>query len=497
MLRKAARRAFGQAVPILLGATAALFSACFHNGNGDPPPDQDFYFPVGLTLSKSGQHLFVVNSNFDLRYSAGTLLALDTKKIEADAKACADGDRKAPGCLQSSVAPYVDASVRIGAFGADVTETGVYSAASPSLRAGRLLIPVRGDATLTFVDYREATDLPGGIAFYCNNTAAAPGGGDSCAPAWRVGADPNANSRQLALEGEPFAVAVPTFWPTAACSPVDPVSPGDLPRCQEPRQSKGIAATVHQITGDVSVFVGTAIGEAGSIPGAKLAYTLGGLPGGGTYIAPLDLTDETPFTPRFLVTNRSQAAVYVVSYFGDRGVVDRGFLSVTDVVTLPTQSAGYDSRGIVVDPPEDDELRPIRVFVTSRSPSSLVIGEIDPKLRRLHFMSNRALPIGPSRIVRARLKKTMPDGTVKTRTKLFITSFDTQYVTTYDPDTDVFGNVVRTGKGPYAIAVDETNGYAFISNFTESTIQVMELDANRHPDLADNVIYTVGIPRTP
>ncbi len=496
MLRTAARRAFAQAVPIFLGAAAMIFSACFHNGNGDAPPDQDFYFPVGLALSASGQHLFVVNSNFDLRYSAGTLLALDTKKIEDAAKACADADPTDASCTKSAVTPYVDASVRIGAFGADVVETGVYKAATPGVREGRLLIPVRGDATLTFVDYREAADLPGGVAFYCNSTAAAPAG-DSCAASWRVGADPTANSRQLALEGEPFAVAVPTFWPTAACSPTDPASAADPPRCQEPRLSRGIAATVHQISGDVSVFVGTAIGEAGSIPGARLAFTLTGLPGGGTFITPLDLTDESPFTPRFLVTNRSQAAVYVVSYFGDRGVVDRGFLSVTDVVPIPTQSGGFDSRGIVVDPPGPDETRPIRVFVTSRSPASLIIGEIDPKLRRLHFITNQSLPIGPSRILRARLKKVMPDGTVKTRTKLFITSFDTRYITSFDPDTGLLGNVVRTGKGPYAMAVDETNGYAFISNFTESTVQVMELDPTRHPDLADKIIYTVGVPRTP
>jgi hypothetical protein len=527
---------------------SALASApgCFNPGAGQEPNDKALYFPVGLALSQTGQTLFVVNSNFDLRYNAGTLQALDVAAIWDQAKLCApklsrvrfdaaklanvpvEPDRRC--AAGADVAPFVKTSVRIGAFGADIASTPYYSATGdidpPGSPRGRLLIPVRGDATLTIVDYAEELRADGTIGarkLICARTSTAFG--TPCANEWKIGSDPSQNSRQLALEGEPFSVAVPSYWPDTPLVP--PAKAGDPPTMEAPRNVGGIAAVVHQQTGDVSVLVRTAAFEGQTIPQAKLAYTMPGIPPGGTFITPLDIL-EHPFTPRFLVTTRSQANVFVVSFFADKGSPDRSGLAISDVIILKTQNPGYDSRGIVVDPPEDGEVRPTRVFLTSRTPPSLVIGQVDPVTHQLSFFTNEPLPIGPSRIVRARVDVELPDGTWVKRTRIFAASFDGRFVTSFDPDRNVPTDVVRTGKGAYTMVVSSSSGtrgtpgfrpgLGFVTNFTDSTIQVLdldpragllddELDAAGHPELKappgtigplyGQVIYTVGVVLAP
>ena len=557
--RPALGRARAWAAP-LCAALVTTFG-WFNPGAGQDPPDRGLYFPVGISVSNSGKTLFVVNSNFDLRFNAGTLQALDIGEIWARAQLCMpkianaridastgktipkDPDRicaLGTDPSQADVTDLIKTSVRIGAFGADVVTTPRFAADGTPDPAGaprgRLMIPVRGDATLTLVDYEETPDASGNIVarkLICSRNAVPNSFGSACAAEWRVGGDATQNSRQIALEGEPFAVAVPGYWPTTPLVPdPDPTKPNSF---ESPRSVNGVAAIVHQQTGDVSVFVGTAGLDNQTIPQAKLAFTINGIPPGGTFITPLDLVDEHPFTPRFLVTTRSQADVYVLSFFADKGSPDRSGLAIYDTVLIPTQSTGFDSRGIVVDPPEDGEVRPIRVFLTSRTPASLVVGEINPVDHRLRFFDNQQLPIGPSRVVRARLDVELPDGTFVKRTRLLATSFDGRFVTSYDPDLRTNTDVVRTGKGPYTIVVSPSSGtrtpsddadpakrfrpqLGFVTNFTDSTIQVIDLDpraglfddeleAAGHPEkkappgtlgpLFGQVIYTVGSVQQP
>ena len=504
-----------RAWPAMVGACAlgALVSSfgCFNPGAGQDPPDRSLYFPVGLAVSRSGNTLFVVNSNFDLRYNAGTLQALDIGEIWARARSCIpnvsretfdktklapiahDPDRTCALGIDPSIADVtnlIKTSVRIGAFGADIVSTPHYGpGGEPDPEGsprGRLLIPVRGDATLTMVDYEETLDAAGNVSarkLICARNPKAGSFGSSCAGEWKVGGDANQNSRQISLEGEPFSVAVPSYWPTTELAPGPTAA--DPKIFESPRNVGGIAAIVHQQTGDVSVFVRTAALDNQTIPQAKLAFTLPGFPAGGTFITPLDVVEEHPFTPRFLVTTRSQANVFVVSFFADKGSPDRSGLAISQAAILPTQNPGFDSRGIVVDPPEDGETRKTRVFLTSRTPASLVIGEYDRSVG-LRFYSNEPLPIGPSRIVRARVEVELPDGTFVKRTRILAASFDGRFITSYDPDLRRSTDIVRTGKGPYTMVISPssgtrgTDGYrpslGFVTNFTDSTIQVLDLD---------------------
>jgi len=72
--------------------------ACFPPGEGIAPPDDRVYFPVGLAVDEQKKFLFIVNSDFDLQFNAGTVQSWDLDELrrrvprycESDAD-CADG----------------------------------------------------------------------------------------------------------------------------------------------------------------------------------------------------------------------------------------------------------------------------------------------------------------------------------------------------------------------------------------------------------------------
>ncbi len=455
---------------LLLGLLVAHQAiGCYATGDGPAPDDARLYFPTGVAVSPTGNTLFVANSDFDLRFAAGTVQAFDLGLVRAEVARCLTA--KTTSCYGADASPFLRASVRIGAFASDLRVIPRLDAAGAQIDAtgakGRLVLPVRGDATLTLIDYEESA---AGVLLRCSRDAAINSKGGTCAPEWRIGREPS-NARAITLGGEPFGVALPSSF----------ADPGFT-------EQGGIAAVVHQSSGDVSLFVG--VSAEGSPPTAKLAYALTGLAPAGTGIGPLDILDRTdqPRTPRFLVTNRSKSFVQVVQYVRDPGVADRSSLTLVDNVLMPTQASGFDTRGVVVDPPNPGETRPTRVFLTSRSPASIVVGELDGT--RLHFFENVPMPIGPSRITRM-----VVDEGRGPRTRIVASAFDARSFVVYDPDGRRTSSVVPTHRGPFAFAQDTKNKLAFVANFTDSTVQVIDLDPS-HPTY-QSVVYSIGIPNGP
>lgn len=461
----------------VLGAvvSASISGAgCYSLGDGPAPDDARIYFPTGVAVSPTGNTLFVANSDFDLRFAAGTVQAFDLTRIRTEVQKCITARTSA--CFAADAGQFLLSSVRIGAFASDLKiiprlDTGGTQIDSTGAK-GRLVLPVRGDATLTLIDYEETAAAGGaaGVLLRCGRDAAVNAKGNACAPEWRIGREP-ANARAITLGGEPFGVALPSSF-----SDVGYTDQG------------GIAAVVHQSTGDVSLFVG--VSTEGSPPPAKLAYAMTGLATSGTGIGALDLIVRAgqPTIPRFLVTNRSRGFVQILQTLRDPGVADRSSLALVDNVTMPPQSSGFDTRGVVVDPPNPGETRPTRVFLSSRSPASIVVGELDGT--RLRFFENVPMPLGPARITRF-----VVDEGAGPRTRIVATAFDARSVVFYDPDGRRVTAVLPTHRGPYALAQDTKNKLAFVANFTDSTVQVIDLDPT-HPTY-QSVVYSVGIPNGP
>jgi len=56
-------------------------TACVGAGEGNPPKPERSYFPVGLAVSEDAEHLYVVNSNFDLQFNQGTIQSLSLERV--------------------------------------------------------------------------------------------------------------------------------------------------------------------------------------------------------------------------------------------------------------------------------------------------------------------------------------------------------------------------------------------------------------------------------
>lgn len=126
-----------------------------------PPPDQ-FSFPTGLAIvtaidpmepmARPQSKLFVVNANSELRYDSGSINVLNLDMIDG-VTASTPGCAPDPAQLETLVCDdegqffVADAGVRIGNFASGVS---VQTISSTELR---FIIPVRGDPSITWVQW--------------------------------------------------------------------------------------------------------------------------------------------------------------------------------------------------------------------------------------------------------------------------------------------------------------------------------------------------------
>jgi DNA-binding beta-propeller fold protein YncE len=156
-------------ITVLAGTLAA---GCSFGESGVSPPLDGLFLPTGLAVDPTGGWLYVVNSNSDLRYNAGTVAAIDLGKVGEDRArrdwgACpsagyrpggATGSRSCCYDFHDSVALNCDergyvasaATVRIGSFGSTLLVSG---GANGSLDR-RLFVAVRAEPSITFIDAR-------------------------------------------------------------------------------------------------------------------------------------------------------------------------------------------------------------------------------------------------------------------------------------------------------------------------------------------------------
>jgi DNA-binding beta-propeller fold protein YncE len=517
-------------VTYLLGASAL---GCFPPDDGLAPDPDGINFPVGLALSNGGDRLYVANSDFDLRYNGGVLQVFDAEVLrgalptfcERDAE-CPDGTCGEAGegvqgvCVDSSGSacgglgdqtgaerfshpgpckPLVVAeaglleSATIAPFVADLR----YVAGSESGdRNARLMMPVRGDATLHWADVED--DVQGtGPVLDCGQDASG-----ACDDDHRRGDQASEASVQGdKLPTEPFGIAV---------------------------SADGRAVFVgHQSQGSVSVFRNTNNGPA-------LRSVLSGLPSnpmGLAFVPPPRAAEiaSANYQPGVLVSyrlsGRTEPAVELLRYF-DADAADPGapYLHRGGSSPITTNSVGSDSRGIAVDDtaraaceatcsaescaaddaaPDcvecllDCAAVPVDAFMANRSPDSLLIGQTRPVLGDLsrddlpNFSDAVPLRGAPSRITVA----SVIDEAGQPSRRVFVLGFDARLLYVYDPARRELEAHVETGPGPHSLVVDEQRGIGYIAHFTDSYVGLIDLD-KRHATYG-RVLLNVGEPRPP
>jgi hypothetical protein len=588
-----ARRRVGRGVqglaiaPVLLGLLAGGWTgqACAPGQGGEaPPPPRSFDYPVGIAVSSGGNALYVINADYDARWSGGSLQSYDlfmvrrhtAELILADETGVPPMDpipfvggyanlESRAGtwnpCFGLGCAPSVDStnpvyfkdSAIVGALATDL---------QLSLGGTRLFAPVGGNTTVTWADVGS-------------DDASAPPPGDPPSPS-----PPLPPTRC-----DPDLPATGPCWPPfrLACgqgdavtgSPCDavhqtgnnPYAPGDTRNATIPSGPFGIAQSqdgtamvvTQQSSTDTSLLL---TGLGGPLPPSipSVQFVLTGMPSGGNGITQVphdpdavtrceDVDDQPPCVRQaFLQTSDSAAEVDLVRYYDDdSSSLHRPFLEDERTYPLP----GTDQRGIAIDPTPSLLCKarlarvspseacgqpgqpasqaciacgqtPSRVFIASRSPDSLIYGQIgevssngfDPDA--LVLQGEVPLLGGPSRVYLA----PVVDGTGHFALRVFVLCYDSATVFVFDPDTvatlgamAIPEAVLNVGTGPFAMAFDpftfeqvaaqeadaqlpptgtpllvpqdprqdpalglKTYRFAYLASFTNSYVQVIDLD---------------------
>ena len=513
-----------------------LLAACYSTGEGIAPPLQKIYFPVGLAVSDDHRRMYIASSDFDLQFNAGSLQVIDLERVreiipvectsDADCRnglKCDDGGTSAshfcvddsgepcgafgdqssgnrvlvPGrCAavdllnpQDGGSPILVDAVGIGAFATDIALTR-----GPDGQQ-RLLVPVRGESSLHYIDIADDGSLE------CGQDASHP----ECDQEHRVGTDPDQTSRGVRMPPEPFAIAASA-------------------------DGEAIAVT-HQTGGEVSLFVQDL--QHWEF-GPRLEYVTSGLPTRALAIASVpdpaivererDASEANgsllgsgtldPWPPGFLVGYGNAAQLDLLRFFPDSSAdPSRPYLQLSATVALTANVVGTDTRGIAFDDAErrrcetscadhgDAELTdahrqcladcaslPVAVYATSRSPASLLVGATLPDTWQTpnrdvpRFYDTIPLPTGPSRVYVAPIISSQ--GQIEQR--VFVVCFDSRRIAVYDPIRRRIERFITTGRGPHAMAFDWVapdesgqGGYslAYIAHFTDSYVGVVQLDA--------------------
>lgn len=565
----------------VLGAVALGLSGCYTEGDGLAPPPKRFYFPVGLGVSSGGNVLFAANSDFDLQYNGGTLQSYDLHLIRRHAALTIQDPRSAelplvrpapeqdpcpsnPGTtrtdgsgsretLGEGCAPPVDSSVYVR----DSVVVGAFATQLLLAPDGsRLFVPIRGNASLTWADLvRDDPQVPpaasAGLDYAPFRIDCGVRQNGRCGVDHEAGTNPTepGNTRGLTMPGEPFGMALS-------------------------EDGEALALT-HQVDTQVSLF-STGLSKTGAREPVSLQFVVDEVPRGGNGIVAVPHDAQAfelcpasqagfpcatePTRPSFVLTSRFEPELTLLRFYQDDGAIrgstlPRPFLVKERALKLAANADGADSRDILIDPSPriackaavppadpgatpprtDDDVTadertcarlPARVFIASRSPSSLVVGEAggdstgastyDPD--RIVLKGNVPLSSGPSRLFLAPI--VAEDGTYRLR--LFVVCSDANQVLVFDPDTVQIERVVRVGRGPFAMAFDPFDfdavvrrdavpqdsrdpdidlkryRFAYVASFNDSFVQAIDLDGSRSDKSTfERVVFTLGTPTRP
>ncbi len=435
---------------------------------------------------------------------------------------------------------YVRDSAIIGAFATDLQLSVVGGT--------RLFMPVAGNATVTWGDV--AADDPGTQPPSAGDASSfAPFAIDCgtrvdgrCYDSHQTGNDPDSpfNTRQTTMPGQPFGMAQ-----TQDGSALTVTSETDT---KTSVLTTGLGASSMLASYPTMQFVVDGLPNGGvglaAVPHDEA-----------TGIVRCETHGDAPgcVRPAFLETFRGASEIDLLRYYDDDGSsLHRPFLQKEVAYPINTGSGSPDARGIAIDwtPRLKCELTPgltpqqvqdcvrqtpARVFIANRGPESIIVGTIGAVLLdgtydpdALTLLGNVPLPPGsaPSNIYVAPVVD--PNGYYQVR--VFVVGFGSNQIYVFDPDDlqSLLLNPLATitvGPGPYALAFDPFDWtdamtktlagepvpkdpryqdvtmhryrFGYVASFTQSFVQVIDLDETTTTGKTHSVVYTLGQPTLP
>jgi hypothetical protein len=368
-----------------------------------------------------------------------------------------------------------------------------------------------------------------------------------CDATHHAGINPNepGNTRHVTMPGEPFAMAQSEDGTAIVIT-------------HQSEQDASLFFTGFDANGGSAAFVsspslqfvisGTGVGALPfggdgivSIPQDNLAF--GCAPNAPCPVAPL---------PAFLETNNTTAQLNVLRYYSDDGsTLHRPYIVNEDVVPLTANATGSNSRGVVIDSsprivcearysasdPRSEACAqvPANLYVANRTPPSLIVGQVgvpsypiaDAAYNPDGIANFNNIPLlaGASNVYLAPIV----DSNGNYALRVFIVAFDSNLIFVYNPQTQEVEAEIPMDDGPFAMAFDpfpvddaalgkpvppdprhpdapgaqyplelKTYRFAYVASFTNSYVQVIDLDASRGDQSTfETVVFTLGNPTLP
>ena len=405
-----------------------VFSGCIPDTGGIDPPGDELIFPVGLAMTHDNSFLLAVNSNFDLEYNSGTLVAMEINLLDR----YMDTASLDPAILAYDEEHLIreTETLRVGAFASDLVIT-------PS--GDRVIIPVRGERAITLVDVDETgTDI----------LSCSQGADLKCDNLHKVTVD-----NDLTLPIEPYKVAALEYIE-------------ENPDGAATRVTMGFAT--HLAGGEVSLFsISTApfLEDGGVGESSLTSELLGVIDGVVEGASGLAVNTEKK---HIYVAGRHDPAPHVavlqVKTDSQNGALTTNpWFNQTNSINLTDEMyGGTNARGIAVTP--DGR----RAFMVTRTPDAMVELDLDN-----YAMTDMVTVCNEPSVLDLYEDDNGTIDPFDDRVYAFVLCFFTGQV--HIIDTSVMLTEVRvTGSGPQAIAFDHKRKLAYIANFRESTVTVIQ-----------------------
>ncbi len=481
------------ALLLLLCLTAA---ACASDDPGISPNKDQFYFPTGLVVAAApgdpgGKRdlLYVANANADLLYNGGTVMALDLSKLPADLSDGKAVQAAGLGCKVNRVDSsswecpenklvMPGATIRIGDFPGElrVTRDGT-----------KLFTPVRGDDYLLYADIAPLTG--GGVDLRCDYSTdggCVRGSKTDCAQ-WDCDADHKVNYSDdilRKLPAEPFGIQINELVAvhvdaagkrrtcldgvsTVSCECKDAAgkavvtcgaSNPKATSCCVPAPGEDHIYLAHLSGGEVSLLTlkGNEVKYRDSRAGF---FTSSSSIKGGYGLAPRvpgDIGSEVYVSSRV----DSILASFLVS---NNRVMDSSRL------LLGAISPANDVRGIAFAPGGE------QLFVVNRLPPSLVTLDMTLENGAPKAEARQPVEVCPEpSLVRLAADPTRPGDA--SALLAYVVCFASSQIYVVDTTLNRVVGQIATGRGPFALEIDMSRKRAFVANFLENTVGVIDLD---------------------
>lgn len=410
----------------ILGKTllaACLLAGCAQSDLGTPPPKDGFYYPISVAALErpdSAPVLYVVSSNFDLRYNRGTVLAVDLARL---------GTISGRMPVDSAVDPDVG-HVSIDHFGGEAL---LYTPRNRTGTEQRLFVTSRYAQTL----YSLTVDGP--------KIACADGGQDCLGQGLKM-EDPKDSNRRMM---DPFGMALDgeNLWVAHMHVADNP------PETSENRVS--YLARLNAENFDSLELFDIGLAAVQGVIRSPMGF----------YLAGRTLTGTEG--------SQSMAVRFVPIVEHDPLPITKHSIETKDIVTGETSI--YEARGVALSSDRN------RLFVTTRSPAGLMVIDVSPQVTedtqpRNTILGFRLLPSGPSAMtVIARPGR---------RDLVAVSCGGADTVALYDDDLGEISGLVSGIQDPYGLAHvtlpgNDSGRRLFVVSFSNHTVDVVDI-----PDLA-------------